>query len=581
MIPVFTRVLLPIWASALASGKKPFEVQRYVGTKKNAMKRLIKSALVIAGQKGSSSIVAIVRVFACCRDVTTHVKDQLIASLACDSFLQSNLAKYFQGDSFDVCYFDFVYDMRKFGLTWSDLESKTKRTFVRNCGFCLAKLSWEGHLFIQELLERPAAIKYKFTWPFLSVKDMMKMRSLFQRRCQMTVCQMTVCQMTTCQMKGGFPQKGAGVACGVRNEEANNARECLVPKIAALWLPSETPDIVDEVATMFAALWVLLRKAIEEQDLAENEEALKVFMSLCSIPTLFEGQPEGGGEASDLIAQAFRQNEKMGSDYSQIFSWDDPSQRKIIGKTLCQVLDGIMRGYDRKVDQEGVVVEQPVPKKRRGRRQSKSTGSKEEAVPVAQGESKPLEFGMPLSPEEHNSLITKLISVFESDMDEMKRAACDGVPKVSLEQLFQYRWVIQAWTQTVVHCAKADLDETNFQTVEQAVLRGDALDAQLALQVKLTLDQKQLETISSGYGVLGDCLDWITTHKKLALARQAKDVVSEHMKIYGPTMSVDGFETLPGDLQSLLGKLPPLADSGKRLFVFLLDFNVPNVSYMH
>ena len=283
--------------------------------------------------------------------------------------------------------------------------------------------------------------------------------------------------------------------------------------------------------------------------------------------------------------------------------------------------------------------------------------------------SKPLEFGMPLSPDEHNALISKLISVFESDMDELKRAGCDGIPKVTTEQLFQYRWVVQSWVQTVVHCARADLDETNYKTVEQAVLRGDALDVQLvnclrsyplefgltmlpdvrcltaegeieeveaenmieqaereewrfdidyqqllflifgrhvqtvdsnesnlvfplfphcqprnsklqALQVKLTLDQKLLETISSGYGVLGDCLDWITT-QKLALARQAKDVVSEHMKIYGPSMSVDGYETLPGDLQTLLGKLPPLADSGKRLFVYLLDFNVPNVSQMH
>ena len=170
MIPVFTRVLLPIWASALASGKKPFEVQRYVGTKKNAMKRLIQSALVIVGHNGNSSIIAIARVFARCRDVTTDVKDQRIASLDSDSFWQGNLAKYFQGDSCDVCYFDLVYDMRKFNLTWKDSESKTKRAFAPNCGFCLANLSWEWHLFIQDLLERPAAIKYQFSWPCLTAK---------------------------------------------------------------------------------------------------------------------------------------------------------------------------------------------------------------------------------------------------------------------------------------------------------------------------------------------------------------------------------------------------------------------------
>lgn len=59
--------------------------------------------------------------------------------------------------------------------------------------------------------------------------------------------------------------------------------------------------------------WVLLRKAIDDQDVAENEDALKVFMSLCSIPTLFEGQPEDGG-ASDLIAQAVPQCGRMWRD---------------------------------------------------------------------------------------------------------------------------------------------------------------------------------------------------------------------------------------------------------------------------
>ena len=100
-----------------------------------------------------------------------------------------------------------------------------------------------------------------------------------------------------------------------------------------------------------------------------------------------------------------------------------------------------------------------------------------------------------------------------------------------------------------------------------------------AFQVKLTLDQKFLETISTGYGVLGDCLDWITTQKKLALAKQAKTVVADHMKVYGPVMPVEGFETLPGDLQTLLGQLPSLSGGGKRLVVYHLDFNVPNVSW--
>ena len=66
----------------------------------------------------------------------------------------------------------------------------------------------------------------------------------------------------------------------------------------------------------------------------------------------------------------------MGSDYSQIFAWDDPSERKSKGKMLCQTLDQILKGYHTQVDREGVIVEQPV-KKRRGRRQTKDDGKKE------------------------------------------------------------------------------------------------------------------------------------------------------------------------------------------------------------
>ena len=37
-------------------------------------------------------------------------------------------------------------------------------------------------------------------------------------------------------------------------QEANKARECLVPKIASLGLLSEMPDVIEEMAYMFATL---------------------------------------------------------------------------------------------------------------------------------------------------------------------------------------------------------------------------------------------------------------------------------------------------------------------------------------
>ena len=76
--------------------------------------------------------------------------------------------------------------------------------------------------------------------------------------------------------------------------------------------------------------------------------------------------------------------ERMGSDYSVIFSWDDPARRKGNGKVLCQVLEKLVLGYHKRVDQEGVVVEQPVSKKRRGRRQVKAQADPKAAADSSQ-----------------------------------------------------------------------------------------------------------------------------------------------------------------------------------------------------
>ena len=75
-------------------------------------------------------------------------------------------------------------------------------------GICSSKTFWSALLQSNISLLGPA-----WVW------KMLKMRFPFQRQSQMTVCQMTVCQMSTCQMKGGFQQKGAGVARDVRNED--------------------------------------------------------------------------------------------------------------------------------------------------------------------------------------------------------------------------------------------------------------------------------------------------------------------------------------------------------------------------
>lgn len=94
-------------------------------------------------------------------------------------------------------------------------------------------------------------------------------------------------------------------------------------------------------------------------------------------------------------------------------------------------------------------------------------------------------------------------------------------------------------------------------------------------------DQKLVESVSEGYSVLGDCLDWISTQKKLSVAKHARAVVEDHMKSHVPILTIEGYEALPGDLQEMVARMPKLPDDkSKRLMVFLLDFNIPGVSWL-
>lgn len=96
--------------------------------------------------------------------------------------------------------------------------------------------------------------------------------------------------------------------------------------------------------------------------------------------------------------------------------------------------------------------------------------------------SKPLQFGLNLSPEEHEILVKKVISIFEGDLSQ---AVGEGpIPKMTVDQLWQHRWVVQSWMQTIKDCAKADLDENNFKTVAAAVQEGDALDSQIVTALR-------------------------------------------------------------------------------------------------
>ena len=83
--------------------------------------------------------------------------------------------------------------------------------------------------------------------------------------------------------------------------------------------------------------------------------------------------------------------------------------------------------------------------------------------------SKQLEFGGELSPEDHNLIMDKIISIQEGSL-----ANGIGSSKVTVEQLWAYRFVVSAWRRCIGECCSTDLKTVDFENARDAVLKGDA-----------------------------------------------------------------------------------------------------------
>lgn len=120
-----------------------------------------------------------------------------------------------------------------------------------------------------------------------------------------------------------------------------------------------------------------MKSEIEQGKLSADPTALKVFESLLKIPTLWEGT--ASGTHGSLIEQAFRQNVKgtmikplncvqwfdlvlvaayPGQDAEHLLSFENPLNRKEVGKRLVKTFELVMSGFDSKVNAEGIVVGQ-------------------------------------------------------------------------------------------------------------------------------------------------------------------------------------------------------------------------------
>ena len=133
----YSRVLHPIWANAVADHWKPFEVQKYTGRNRNAMKFATDDdgeKVVIVGAKGENVVTAVATVHSVVRNISAHHMQQLKMPLPAG--LIAELEQYMEGGTcYDVLLFSQVYDIRSEKLSWAAMEKILDCKINRNSGF--------------------------------------------------------------------------------------------------------------------------------------------------------------------------------------------------------------------------------------------------------------------------------------------------------------------------------------------------------------------------------------------------------------------------------------------------------------
>ena len=133
----YSRVLHPFWANALADHWKPFEVQKYSGCNRNAMKFATDDAgekVVIVGAKGENVVTAVAKVDSVVRNISARHMENLKMPLPAG--LIAELEEYLEGGAcYDVLLFSQIYDIRSEKLSWQAMEKTIGCKINRNCGF--------------------------------------------------------------------------------------------------------------------------------------------------------------------------------------------------------------------------------------------------------------------------------------------------------------------------------------------------------------------------------------------------------------------------------------------------------------
>jgi hypothetical protein len=185
-----------------------------------------------------------------------------------------------------------------------------------------------------------------------------------------------------------------------------------------------------------------------------------------------------------------------------------------------------------------------------------------------------------LTTEMHESLVNKVLHLFEDEALHIADPSRRVRFRPSVETLDGCRLVIQHWYQSIKECAQQDLSPEDFKELEDAVLYGDAMDGQIikALErfplrwnmamlpdlkrgmpdevlldsetilekteqdlwnakyedfaAKLRSDQHKIHTLRLGSAALNDQLEWIRHMKMMSQAATVSQLVDQFTQVF-------------------------------------------------
>lgn len=228
-------------------------------------------------------------------------------------------------------------------------------------------------------------------------------------------------------------------------------------------------------------------------------------------------------------------------------------------------------------------------------------------------------FDVTLSAEDFHLMFTKLIQVYESDIEGLDSHEAKVKCRPDQEGFLMCRKIIQFWSQAIEPCARKDLSKEDYDVFKRMVLTSSGLDKEIAslfdrvpkyfhmglmpsvagedgedidvtagrvtaaqgkaevalfevFEAELQEDWKLVHLATLGQSALKELLAWLENRHRRAQSKLGVELVSTYCKTFFPLCEMPSWDKVSGQI-SLLCKT--WAGTGVMRAVVVMDFNVP------